>query len=194
MTESPALPDPPGRGVPVGERMAALAAAIGVTAYVDVCCDLLGGADREDHLDVLPWLTNAGWGAGAPVRDPASWKDYWVRHWGARGLLHVWDDRATPAVVAGLGDEHWRPAETCLLVVAAHDVAGSGDAVAALTGSERSRLRLQAARALGVVGDVEHAAALSGLREDPEAGVRRAAERAWAALAARLDLPARDER
>ncbi len=92
--------------------------------------------------------------------------------------------------MAGLRDEHWRPAETCLLVVAAHDVAGSGDAVAVLAGSGRPRVRVQAARALGVVGDVEHVEALRGLLEDPDGGVRRAAERGWAALAERLDLPA----
>ena len=173
--------------MPVAARMAALLERVGRTAYVDACCDLLAGASREDHLDVLPWLTNADWAEGSPVRDPASWKDYWVRHWGARGLLHGWDDRATPTVVAGLRDEHWRPAETCLMVVAAHDVAGAGDGAAALAGSGRGRVRAHAARALGVVGDVEHVAALEGLRDDPEVGVRRAAEAAWAALAERLD-------
>ena len=42
-----------------------------------------------------------------------------MRTWGARGLLHCWDDAATDAVVAGLGDEHYRPAEMCLKVSAA---------------------------------------------------------------------------
>ena len=52
------------------------------------------------------------------MRDRDVWQDYWVRTWGARGLLHVWDDAATGAVVAGLDDEEWRPAEMCLKVVA----------------------------------------------------------------------------
>ncbi len=37
-----------------------------------------------------------------PPRDLDSWADYWVRSWGARGLLHVWHESASAAVVAGL--------------------------------------------------------------------------------------------
>ena len=44
-----------------------------------------------------------------------------MRTWGARGLLHVWADSATDAVVRGLADEHWRPAEMCLKVAARHE-------------------------------------------------------------------------
>ncbi len=110
-----------------------LADRIGREEFTAVCVDLMRGAPREDHLDALPWLTGHDWSEGEPVRDPTSWHDYWLRTWGARGLLHVWDDpdgTATSAVVAGLDDEHWRPAEMCLKVVAAHDVAGAGDGAA----------------------------------------------------------------
>lgn len=186
-----ALPAPPA-GVPVPRLVADLARRLGRARCSEVCCDLLAGADREDHLAVLPWLTGHAWADGDAVRDPGRWKDHWVRHWGARGLLHlgVAEPGASAAVVAGLGDPHWRPAETCLRVVAAHDVAAAGDGAAALTGHDLPRVRVQAARALAVVGDTEHAGALHALRDDPEGPVRAAAARAWDALALRLDLAA----
>lgn len=96
---------------PVGELIEELAARLGRPEFTRVCVALLEGAPREDHLDSLPWLTGHDWSEGEPVRDAGTWHDYWVRTWGARGLLHVWDDAATDAVVKGLADEHWRPAE-----------------------------------------------------------------------------------
>lgn len=75
------------------------------------------------------------------MRDRAVWKDYWLRTWGARGLLHVWDEAATHALAAGLDDEEWRPAEMCLEVVARHEVAGAGDGAAALAEHDLPRVR-----------------------------------------------------
>lgn len=161
---------------------------VGADEAVQRCRALLRGAPREEHLVLLPWLTGHAWAEGDPVRDPARWGDHWVRHWGARGLLHLWSDAATDDVVAGLGDEHWRPAETCLRVVARHDVAGAGPGARALAGHPLPRVRSQAARALAVAGDVEHASALRALADDPDPGVRQAAARVWPALARRLDL------
>jgi HEAT repeat protein len=111
-----------------------------------------------------------------------------VRTWGARGLLHVWDDSATDAVVRGLADEHWRPAEMCLKVTARHDVAGTGDAAAALAGHELPRVRAQAMRALAVVGDHEHVAAVRDRLDDPDVEVRKQAARALEGMERRLDL------
>ncbi|VXB06164.1 hypothetical protein [Nocardioides sp. AX2bis] len=161
---------------------------VGVDEAVRCCRALLRGAPREEHLALLPWLTGHAWAEGDPVRDPVRWGDHWVRHWGARGLLHVWSDTASVDVVAGLADEHWRPAETCLRVVARHDVAGAGPGAYALAQHPLPRVRAQAARALAVAGDVEHAGALEALRDDPDPAVSRAAGRAWPVLAARLDL------
>ena len=87
---------------PVGELIEELASRLGVPAFIRVCVDLLEGAPREDHLDALPWLTGHDWAEGSDVRDRDIWHDYWLRTWGGRGLLHVWDDAATGAVVAGL--------------------------------------------------------------------------------------------
>ena len=173
----------------MAELIAELADRLGREEFAARCVALLQGAPREQHLDVLPWLTGHDWSEGAPVRDPATWQDHRLRTWGARGLLHAWHEGASDAVVAGLGDEEWRPAEMCLKVVAAHDVAGAGDGAAALADHALPRVRAAAARALAVAGDTEHVEVVIGLLDDPDPVVRRAAARSLERLRARLDLP-----
>lgn len=170
----------------VPELVAELAGHLGRPATVALCVALLQGADREDHLAELPYLTGLSFEEGSPRRDPSSWPDHWVRAWGARGLLHVWDESASAAVVAGLADEHWRPAEMCLKVAARHAV--DGDGAAALSTHELPRVRAQAMRALGAVGDTEHVAAVRDRLDDADEEVRRQAARALERLSARLDL------
>lgn len=170
------------------ELIVELADRLGADAFTARCVALLEGAPREEHLDVLPWLTGHDWSEGESVRDAASWKDHWLRTWGARGLLHVWDDRAAGAVVGGLGDEEWRPAEMCLKVAAAHEVAGAGDGAARLADHPLPRVRASAVRALAVVGDTEHVRAVTDLLDDPDEAVRRAAARALERMRGRLDL------
>jgi hypothetical protein len=172
----------------VAELIAGLAQRLGVPMFVSVCTDLMGGAAREEYVEELRSLTGHDWRPGDAVLDRDSWPDHWVRSWGARGLLHVWDDSATSAVVAGLADEHWRPAEMCLKVVARHDVAGAGDAAAALLGHELPRVRAQALRALAVAGDTEHVEMVRERLEDADEQVRRQAGRAITQMAARLDV------
>jgi hypothetical protein len=179
------LPAPEPGDRPVAGRNKELDARVGRARFVEVCVDLLGGADRAAYVGELRYLTGH---PGDPFLDRAAWKDYWVRTWGARGLLHCWHDTATGAVVGGLSDEHYRPAEMCLKVAAHHDVAGAGPGAAALTTHELPRVRAAAARALAVVGDTEHVAVVEALLDDEESSVRSAAARAHAALARRLDL------
>lgn len=180
------LPPPRDPHAPVARLIAELADHLGVPAFVDVCTDLLAGAPRTAHLDELRYLT--GHEPGPVLLDESRWAPYWTRAWGARGLLHVWDDSATPAIVAGLGDEHWRPAETCLKVTSRHEVAGAADGAAALAGHALPRVRAQAVRALGVVGDTEHVDAVRAVLDDEQPWVRRHAARALERMAARLDL------
>jgi HEAT repeat protein len=170
----------------VGELIVDLAARLGVRRFVAVCTDLMAGADREGYVAELRGLT--GHDPVERILDRESWHDYWVRTWGARGLLHVWDDSATDAVVRGLADEHWRPAEMCLKVAAKHEVAGTGDGAAALADHELPRVRAQAMRALAAVGDSEHVAAVRHRLDDEDEAVRRQAGRALIALERRLDL------
>ena len=77
----------------------------------------------------------------------------------------------------------------CAKVAARHDVAGTGDGVAALAGHDLPRVRAVAVRALAVVGDTEHARVVLERRDDPDEAVRAAAARAWERLFVRLDLP-----
>ena len=182
------LPPPRDLERPLPQLVAELAARVGEPGVVALCVGLLQGADREDHLAELPYLTGLSFEPGSPRRDPARWPDHWVRSWGARGLLHVWDESAGDAVVAGLADEHWRPAETCLKVATRREVGGAGDGAAALSTHPLPRVRAQAMRTLGAVGDTEHVAAVRDRLDDDVEEVRRQAGRALERLVTRLDL------
>ena len=172
----------------MAELIAGLAVRLGVPRFVAVCTDLMAGADREEYVEELRSLTGHDWHPGDGVFDRETWQDYWVRTWGARGLLHVWDDSATDAVVRGLADEHWRPAEMCLKIAARHEVAGTGDGAAALADHELPRVRAQAMRALALMGDSEHVAVVRDRLDDKDAEVRKQAARALGDLERRLDL------
>ncbi|GEP36028.1 hypothetical protein NSZ01_37960 [Nocardioides szechwanensis] len=182
------LPPPRDLEAPIPVLVRELVEHLGGAPFVAVCTDLLGGADRGEHLLVLPYLTGHTFADGDATRDPDTWPDLWVRAWGARGLLHVWDDLASDAVVAGLGDVDWRPAEMCLKVAARHEVGGAGDGAARLATHELPRVRTHAMRALGAVGDTEHVEVVRERLDDEHADVRRAAARALERLAMRLDL------
>jgi hypothetical protein len=182
------LPPPSDLQAPVGELVRELAERLGVRAVVEVCVDLLRGADRATYPDVMPYLTGIVFDPDSPIFYPEQWKDYWVRTWGARGLLYVWDDVAAPAVVEGLADEHWRPAEMCLKVSTRREIGEAGPGAAALAvEGELPRVRVQALRTLGAVGDTEHVDVVRGLLDDEDAAVRRQAARCLAQLGKRLD-------
>ena len=187
-----ALPPPTEGDRSIAQHIRELDALVGRERFVEVCCDLLAGADRTSYVPELRYLTGFDGEHRDRFLDESSWKDYWVRTWGGRGLLHCWSDRATDEVVAGLGDEHYRPAEMCLKVSARHDVAGSGPGAAALTGHPMARVRANAVRTLGVVGDTEHADVVVAVLHDPEEWVREHAARAYERMAERLDLPPLD--
>lgn len=180
------LPPPRDLEAPVAELVAELTALLGRLSSVTVCLDLLEGAPREDYLDELPYLTGLPFGEGAITRDRSKWQDYWVRVWGARGLLYVWDDIAIPAVVAGLAHSHWRPAEMCLKVSTRREIGEAGPGAAALLDHGLARVRSQAARALGAVGDTEHVDLVLAACMDSDAAVRRAAGHALQELQRRL--------
>lgn len=183
-----ALPPPLDTDVPVGALVRELAAHLGEARTVSVCLDLLGGADRTRYLPELQYLTGVRFEPGSPKLDPEQWKDYWGRVWGARGLLYVWADAAADAVVAGLEDEHWRPAEMCLKVSTRRELGAAGPGALRLLGHELPRVRAQALRTLGAAGDVEHVHAVRDRLDDEHQDVRRAAARALDRMVARLDL------
>jgi hypothetical protein len=183
------LPPPRDLEAPVGELVMELAHHLGEAETVSLCVELLEGADRTDHVAELPYLTGLVFEPGSITLDRDRWRDYWVRTWGARGLLYVWDDSAAPAVVAGLADEHWRPAEMCLKVATRRELGEAGPGAIPLLDHALPRVRAQALRTLGAVGDTEHVASVRMLLNDPEADVRRQAARALERMSVRLDLP-----
>jgi len=186
--EVPVIAAPRSLEAPIAELVPELVAQVGEDAVVDACIDLLAGADRGGYLDVLPYLTRHSFAPGAAAADPARWPAYWVRTWGARGLLHVWRERAEVPVVAGLADEHWRPAEMCLRVATLRGIGPAGDGAARLTTHERARVRDQALRTLAAVGDTEHVEAVRVRLDDPDPTVRGRAVVALDRLVERLDL------
>jgi hypothetical protein len=137
-------------GITPRQAVERVCAQRGQAAVVAGCVKLM----RGDYRDVGFVVALVGDGA-LPVLDGNKRVDdrYWVRTWGARGLLWAFNgDRAAVAALrAGLADEHWRVREMAAKVVA--------------------RYAIDAAFAEVVV-----------CRDDPVPRVRAAAERAVAAL------------
>jgi hypothetical protein len=148
------------------------------------CAELLSGADPHDYTGMISYLG----GRATQAALDGTWKPYWPRTWGARGLLYVWVDEVADAVVTGLSDEHWRPAEMCLKVAARREIGPAGPAALPWLDHQLPRVRAAACRALGAVGDTEHVPLVLAALDDEDAAVRRAAARAVRQLAQRLDL------
>lgn len=169
--------------------MEALAARHGVHEVVDCCAALLQGEPPETRPQIAVGLSAHGTSV-EQLRSSGYGADHWWRTWGARGLLYVWAPSAAPAVVHGLADPEWRPAEMSLKVAALREIAEAVDAAVDLAGHERGRVRAAAVRALGLVGDTEHVPSVRTALEDDDAQVRRAAGLALERMVDRLDLPA----
>ena len=182
------VPPPRDLDAPISVLVVELAGHLGVPETVGICLDLLGGADRFDHEPERAYLTGLVFEPDSPTRDPKHWADYWVRTWGARGLLYVWTDDAEPGVVSGLDDEHWRPAEMSLKVATRRELGAAGPGAVGLLDHRLPRVRAQALRTLGAAGDTEHVAAVRASLDDDHPDVRRQAGRALERLAVRLDL------
>ncbi len=106
---------------------------------------------------------------------------YWPEVWGARVLLHAWNDTAAPAVLAGLQNQAWRVREMCCRVTAARKLDGATYLRELLT-DDTARVRTAAARALGEVGTAADLEILATLFSDPEIDVRRAAQQGRTAI------------
>ncbi|HEY9477643.1 MAG TPA: HEAT repeat domain-containing protein [Microbacteriaceae bacterium] len=113
---------------------------------------------------------------------------YWPEVWGARALMSAWDDTATDAVLAGLGNRAWRVREMCLKVCAERGL-NVGTAVQRLTSDTVPRVRSAAARALAATGDASQSEALTAMLRDPDKEVRRTAQQSLAVLSAGTEHP-----
>jgi len=160
----------------------------GEARVVEACAALLEGERPEAFPHIAVGLTGHGRSI-EELRSSGYAQEYWWRTWGGRGLLYVWSDSAGPTVVHGLGDEHWRPAEMCLKVAARRELAEAAEEALPLTGHDLSRVRANAVRLLGVVGDSDHVAAVRAGLGDADPQVRRASGLALERMVARLDLP-----
>ena len=76
---------------------------------------------------------------------------YWLRVWGARGLLWNWDSLALDAVRTALSDDAWRVREMAAKVVARHLLDDLQPDVTALQHDPVPRVRAAAARALALL-------------------------------------------
>ena len=90
-------------------------------------CDRRGRADvvagcralvRGETVDPDLLIALAGPGARKFLDGSAHDDTYWLRVWGTRGLLWIWDDSATAEVRLALTDDAWRVREMALKVIA----------------------------------------------------------------------------
>lgn len=109
------------------------------------CVDLLEGRPVDDALVVV---------LGGPAAEQVlagregGREGYWPRVWAARGLLHVWEDLAAPAIARATGDESWRVREMAAKVVGRHRVESAVAAIVALRDDPVPRVRAAAERAV----------------------------------------------
>ena len=120
---------------------------------------------------------------GAPVL-------YWPELWGARALLHVWDESvvdesATALLISTLSNPAWRVREMGARLAAARDLDAASE-LADLLSDEVPRVRAAAARALGAIGSAGDIDSIRALLKDPEVEVRRGAQQSLDALRSRL--------
>jgi len=190
--EEMSRPEPPDPAAHPRDLLAGAARHYGETLVATWCADLLTGRVEGDDEEFPPlaWLGGrvAGWELG---REAAEGEDhYWPRVWGARGLLYVWAPEASAAVAAGLGDRAWRVREMSAKLVRLREIGEAADTLTDLTDETLEpvpRVRAAAVRALGAVGEGEHAPALHVAEDDEDAAVRVAAERGLKELRRRLD-------
>ena len=110
---------------------------------VNGCIALLAGHDADPALVKALGGPTADWylTAGPQHR-------YWLRVWGARGLLWAWEDSAAPATVAALSDSAWRVREMAAKVAGRHLVDDALPALHTLQDDPVARVRTAASRAL----------------------------------------------
>lgn len=114
------------------------------------CIAILKGQSFDDHfLRVL-----GGPSAEIILDDRAGGiHGYWPRVWAARGLLHVWGDPATHAIIEATTNDSWRVREMSAKVIARHHVRAAVDAVVVLLDDDNARVRAAANRAFRAVAE-----------------------------------------
>jgi HEAT repeat protein len=135
-------------GLTPRESIEAECARRGREAVIDGCARLITGGEADAAL-IVALGGPAARGlldAGLPER-----QHYWLRVWGARGLLWVWDDSALGVLQSALKDEAWRVREKAVKVVARHHLGDALASVAPLQGDPVPRVREAARRAITIL-------------------------------------------
>jgi hypothetical protein len=134
-------------GVTPRQSIEAECARRGKVAVIAGCAALVRGEDADPAL-----LLALGGPGAAKFLDGRRHDDtYWLRVWGARGLLWAWDDGALGAVLVALSDETWRVREMALKVVARHLLGDALPVAVALRDDPTPRVRAAATRAVAVL-------------------------------------------
>jgi hypothetical protein len=119
----------------------------GKDEVVQGCVHLILGQDVDPAL-----LMVLGGPGATKFLDGNSHEDgYWLRVWGARGLLWTWDDTAVVAIDVALHDQAWRVREMALKVVRRHLLEDLRQAASLLRNDPVPRVRQAADRATVVL-------------------------------------------
>ncbi len=122
----------------------------GERGLIDRCVRLYREMDWGDEPELMSYV---GGRAGPRwVQLGFGTQAYFVRTWALRAMLYAWDESAASTVIEALGDEHWRPREMALKVVARRLVDGDVEAVARLQDDPVPRVRSAARRTLERLG------------------------------------------
>jgi hypothetical protein len=122
----------------------------GPRGLMDRCVHLYREMDWGDEPELMSFL--AGSKGDRWVELGFGTQAYFVRTWALRAMLYAWDESASATVIDALEDEHWRPREMALKVVAKRLVDGDVDAVARLQDDPVQRVQAAARYALGRLG------------------------------------------
>jgi hypothetical protein len=118
----------------------------GPRGLMDRCARVYREMDWGDEPELMSFL--AGRAGPRWVELGFGTQGYFVRTWALRAMLYAWDESASTTVIDALEDEHWRPREMALKVVAKRLVDGDVDAVARLRADPVPRVQAAARRAL----------------------------------------------
>ena len=121
----------------------------GKPAVISGCIALLRGHhDVDDSLVLALGGEPAEYVLGGQA---GGREGYWPRVWAARGLLHVWDDRASAAIIQATNDPAWRVREMAAKVIARHRIDDAFTAVGLLRNDQVPRVRAAAERAVMIL-------------------------------------------
>jgi hypothetical protein len=136
--------------LPLDAHPSALAALAvdrwGPRGFMDRCVRLYREMDWGDEPELMSYVAGS---AGARwVELGFGTQAYFVRTWALRAMLYAWDESASATVIEALDDEHWRPREMALKVVAKRLIDSDVDAVDRSRHDPIPRVQAAASRAM----------------------------------------------